>query len=283
VSPQLQQIKKTWFITGASSGIGRLVTELLLERGHHVAATLRQVERLNPLAERYPELLRSYELDVREPQAISECVHTAIGDFGQIDVVLSNAGYGLFGAAEELSDDQITNQLATNLLGPIHLARAFLPNMRARRSGHFLQMSSMGGVLAVPGLSMYHVTKWGVEAFFDSVGAEVESFGIAVTLVEPGIIRNDFHKGIVRASPMAEYAQNSAMLGLTRGDIPQDQMIGDPRKIVEAIINVTERPHPPRRLLLGSDAYQWVHTALVDRLKAVEAQRDMAGRTDITV
>jgi len=274
-------MKKTWFITGASSGIGRLATEQLLARGHRVAATLRQAGRLKVLTERYSQLLRVYELDVRNPRAISECVDRAVSDIGQIDVVLSNAGYGLFGAAEELSDAQIADQIATNLLGPIHLARAFLPHFRTSGSGHFVQMSSMGGVLAVPGLSMYHVTKWGVEAFFDSVGAEVASFGINVTLVEPGIIRNSFHKSIVRAIPMSEYAQNPAMLSLTRDEIPHDQMIGDPQKIVEAIISVTHQLHPPRRLLLGSDAYRWVHAALLGRVKAVEEQRHTAGLTDI--
>jgi len=274
-------MKNTWFITGSSSGIGLLATELLLERGHQVAATLRQAGRLQSLAARFPQHLRVYELDVRDSQSISDRVKDAILDFGQIHVVFSNAGYGLFGAAEELSNEQIADQIATNLLGPIHLARAFLPHMRARAGGHFLQMSSMGGMLAVPGLSMYHVTKWGVEAFFDSVGAEVASFGVNVTLVEPGIIRNNFHKGIVRAIPMTAYAQNPAMLSLTRDEIPQDQMIGDPRKIVEAIIDVTERSHPPRRLLLGSDAYQWVHDALSGRLRAVEEQLASAKLTDI--
>jgi NAD(P)-dependent dehydrogenase (short-subunit alcohol dehydrogenase family) len=144
-------MKKTWFITGTSSGIWRLMTEQLLERGHRVAATLRQPERLKNLAERYSQQLWVHELDVREPRAISSCVDAAIRDLGRVDVVLSNAGYGLFGAAEELTGEQIADQIATNLLGPIHLARAFIPHFRASGSGHFLQMSSMGACLQYRG------------------------------------------------------------------------------------------------------------------------------------
>jgi NAD(P)-dependent dehydrogenase (short-subunit alcohol dehydrogenase family) len=274
---------KTWFITGTSSGIGRLATERLLARGHRVAATLRRPERLSALAAQYGDQLWVRELDVTDVQAIGQVVDAALDDLGPIDVVLSNAGYGLFGTAEELSDPQIADQIATNLIAPIHLARAFLPHLRGQGSGHILHMSSMGGLLAVPGLSLYHATKWGAEGFFESVGAEVAPYGVKVTLIEPGIIRTSFHDGIIRGQPMDAYADNPALLGLTRDEIPHDQMIGDPAKVVDAIIAVTERSAPPRRLLLGSDAYSLVHAALTERLEAVESQRDSAALSDFVL
>ena len=180
----------TWFVTGASRGFGRELTEQLLGRGHRVAATLRRPEQLDDLAARHGERLRVRALDVTDTAQVRLVVAEAFTDFGRIDVAVSNAGLGVFGAAEDLTDEQVEIMIATNLTASIQLARAVIPWLRAQGGGRLLQLSSMGGHIAFPAFSMYHATKWGIEGFYESLAAEVEPFGIRTTLVEPGMIPN---------------------------------------------------------------------------------------------
>lgn len=271
----------TWFITGTSSGFGRQMTELLLERGDRVAATLRDPARLHDLAERYGDRLWIRQLDVTDTALLREVVDAAFADLGQIDVVVSNAGYGVIGLAEELSDGQIERQINTNVIASIQLARAVTPHLREQGGGRFLQTSSMGGQIAYPAMSLYHASKWAIEGFFEAYAQEVEPFGIYTTLIEPGMVATDFYGSAdVAPSELPAYAGTQAA-AFTHGDgVPLEDMPGDPRKVAEAMIQIGDLKQPPRRQLLGSDAYGLVRDALQARLDAVEAQREVAFSTD---
>jgi NAD(P)-dependent dehydrogenase (short-subunit alcohol dehydrogenase family) len=273
---------KTWLITGTSSGFGRELTEQLLARGDRVAATLRQPEALDDLAGRYGGRLWVRRLDVTDTASIRAVVDAAFAELGRIDVVVSNAGFGLLGAAEEVTDEQIDRQLQTNVVGSIQLTRAVLPRLRAQGGGKILQISTMGGQFAYPGMSLYHASKWAIEGFFDSVGQEVAAFGIQVCLVEPGGARTDFAgRSLVLSPPNEAYAGTpAALLRAHAATRPTSAIPGDVHKMARAMIDAADAGETPRRLLLGSDAYRLVHAALSDRLAFVEAQRDLTLSTD---
>ena len=272
-------MRSTWLITGASGGFGRELTEQLLARGDRVAATLRRPERLETLAATYRDRLWVRELDVTDTARMRAVVDAAFAELGRIDVVVSNAGYGLFGAAEEISDEQIERQLATNLTGSIQLVRAVVPHLRAQGGGRILQLSSMGGQVAGPGLSLYHATKWGIEGFYESLAPEVAPFGISTVLVEPGIARTGFaFASAETAQPAPAYAGNPARA--VQG-YPLEAMPGDPAKMARMMIIAADADDPPARLLLGSDAYATVRAALRKRLELVESQRELARATDV--
>ncbi len=175
--------QRTWFITGVSSGFGHQLTEQLLERGDRVIGTVRDTGKVADLLERYHETFHAELLDVTDMAAIREVVERSFAELGRIDVIVSNAGYGLFGAAEELTDEQVEHIVATNLVGSIQLIRVALPHLRAQGGGRVIQISSYGGQVAFAGNSMYHATKWGIEGFVESVAQEVAPFGIGMTIV----------------------------------------------------------------------------------------------------
>ncbi|MFF9203221.1 SDR family oxidoreductase [Streptomyces sp. NPDC014986] len=274
---------RTWFITGTSSGFGRHLTEQLLARGERVAATARRTETLDDLAARYGEQLWRARLDVTDTSELRQVVDRAFAGLGRIDVVVSNAGYGLFGAAEELSDEQIDRQIATNLTASIQLARAATPHLRRQGGGRYIQIASIGGQVAFPAMSLYHATKWGIEGFWESAAAELAPFGIGVTLVEPGVARTGFGAGSsVLGTPLPAYADGPSgqLRGVLSGELPPLPAPGDPAKIAAAIIASADRPGAPLRLTLGSDAYAMATAALRDRLEALEAGRSLAHSTD---
>jgi NAD(P)-dependent dehydrogenase (short-subunit alcohol dehydrogenase family) len=275
-------MSKTWFITGTSTGFGRELTEQLLARGDRVAATLRRPEALDALAGEYGDQLWVQQLDVTDTDAVRAVVGVAFAELGRIDAVVSNAGYGLLGAAEELTDEQIDEQLQTNVVGSIQLARAVLPHLRAQGGGKFLQLSTMGGQMAFPGMSLYHASKWAIEGFFDSLGQEVAPFGIQVCLVEPGGARTDFAGRSLTMAPASEaYADTPVAFVRSMATTRQPSAIpGDVGKMARAMIDAADAPATPRRLLLGSDAYQLVHAALAERLAFVEAQKELTFSTD---
>lgn len=274
---------KTWFITGTSSGFGRQLTEQLLARGDRVAATVRNTSALDGLAAEYGSRLWRAELDVTDTARMRKVVEQAFADLGRIDVVVANAGYGLLGAAEELSDDQIDRQIATNLTGSIQLARAVIPHLRAQGGGRIVQLSSMGGQIALPAMSLYHATKWGIEGFWESTAADIAPFGIGVTLAEPGVARTEFASGSAdMAMPMAEYADHAPgmLRRMLAADAPAFPNPGDPAKIAAAIIASADQHEAPKRITLGSDAYELVTAGLRERLAALEAAKDLAHSTD---
>ncbi len=202
----------------------------------------------------------------------------SFSDLGRIDIVVSNAGYGVLGAAEELTDEQIDGMIATNLVASMQLARAVTPHLREQGGGHILQLSSMGGLITFAGFSLYHVTKFGVEGFFDAFAREVEPFGIRVTLVEPGRIRTSFGEATQQAPQHPAYADNPA---INREYMPMEDQSGDPAKVVAAMIEAADAEDPPLRLLLGSDAYTWVTAQVRERLSAFESQKSVAFSADI--
>jgi NAD(P)-dependent dehydrogenase (short-subunit alcohol dehydrogenase family) len=219
---------------------------------------------------------------VTDTPAIHRVVSEAFAVFGRIDVIVNNAGYGLFGAVEELSDEQITHQINTNLIGSIQVVRAALPHLRAQGGGRILQLSSMGGQIAFPGLSLYHTSKWAIEGFFESTAQDIAPFNIQTTLVEPGGARTGFFasSSAVYGQALPEYANTPA--GGTRGRVEGGEYLppGDPAKMVRAIIASVEEEKAPKRLVLGSDAYTMIHNALTERLAALEAQKSLAFSTD---
>jgi NAD(P)-dependent dehydrogenase (short-subunit alcohol dehydrogenase family) len=272
---------RTWLITGANSGFGRHLSEQLLSRGDRVAGTFRASGSVDDLVSRWPSTFRAYHLDVTDPAEITSVVDAAFADLGRIDVVVSNAGYGLMGAAEELSDEQIEHQIATNLTGSIRLIRAALPHLRAQGGGRILQLSSVGGQAAWPGGSLYHATKWGIEGFADALAGEVAPFGIGVTIVEPGGARTNFRYGSsVLADRIAAYDGTPAA-GIRRILTERTtQGVGDPALMATAMIASVDVSPAPRRLVLGSDAFQALEGALSARLADVQSQRESAAATD---
>jgi NAD(P)-dependent dehydrogenase (short-subunit alcohol dehydrogenase family) len=278
-----KQMNKTWLITGTSGGFGRAMAEQLLARGDRVAATTRKPGSLDELAARFGDRLWRSELDISDNAAIVGVVGKAFADLGRIDVVVSNAGYGLFGAAEEVSDEQLVRQLDVNLLGSMRLVRAVLPHLRAQGGGRILQVSSVGGQVAYPSLGVYHASKWGIEGFIEALVPEVAPFGIQATLVEPGGARTDWAGASAeRAQPLPAYEESTVGAMRRRMAAAGLQAFrGDPQKIAKAMIACADEPQAPRRLALGSDAYEALHSALNARLAALEAQKAIALSTDV--
>lgn len=275
---------KTWFITGASSGFGRQLTELLLEKGDRVAATVRKPDALKDLSAKYGDRLWVASLDVTDGAMVREVIDRAFAELHRVNVVVGNAGYALFGAAEEVADEQIERQIDTNLLGSIHVARAAIPNLRRQGGGRIIQISSSVGQAAYPTMGVYAATKWGIEGVFEGTIPEIAPFGIEVTLVEPGASRTNFASSSADAgktldvyenTPAGDFRRMAESLGLA-------MFPGDPRKVATAIIASADRHPAPKRLTLGSDAYTLVHKALTERLAALEAQKDLAYSTDST-
>src|ERR1035437_3935172 len=198
---------RTWFITGASTGFGRLLAEDLLNCGEHVAATARDLAKVQDLETKYPEAARAFALDVTKPAEIEKVARQGIAAFGHIDVLVNNAGYGVNGAIEEVSEDEFEPMFQTNIYGLIRTTRVFLPHMRERRSGHIFNLSSIGGLIGGAGWGFYNTTKFAVEGFSEALAAEMKPLGISVTIVEPGPFRTDFlgRSGKLAAKEITEY------------------------------------------------------------------------------
>jgi len=271
---------KTWLITGTSIGFGRTLTQKLLARGDHVLATTRSAGSLDGLAAQYPQQLKVLALDLGDTDALRHGIDAAFASVKRIDVVVSNAGYGLFGAAEELNDTQIDRQIAINLMASIHLIRACLPHLRAQGGGRIVQFSSEGGQVAYPGFSLYHATKWGIEGFVEAVAQEVTVFGIDFLLVEPGPTKTGFRAGLDQATPLPVYGQTPAQT--VRDAIASGSFVltGDVAKGCDAIIETVDGDDMPRRLALGSSAYTNIACELDKRRAALEAQKAVALATD---
>jgi NAD(P)-dependent dehydrogenase (short-subunit alcohol dehydrogenase family) len=273
--------QRTWLITGVSSGFGREMTEQVVERGDRVVGTVRDTGKVADLRERYPEMFQAETLDVTDTAAIRGVVDRSFGELGRIDVIVSNAGYGLFGAAEELSDAQIDRMIATNLVGSIQLIRAALPRLRAQGSGRVVQISSYGGQVAFPGNSMYHATKWGIEGFVESVAQEVASFGIGMTIVEPGGARTEFRYGSAQVAELMPIYDDTPAHGFLRMLDPESGLApGDPARMAARIVESVDVESAPLRMVLGSQALESTLTTLRKRIAGFEAQTELAASTD---
>src|SRR5580698_6858264 len=215
---------KVWFITGTSKGFGRVWAEAALARGDQVAATARDIKSLAPLVQRFGDQVAALALDVTDKGAVHAAIAAANARFGRLDVIVNNAGYGLFGAIEEISEAQARAQIETNLFGALWVTQAALPIMRAQGSGHIIQVSSIGGVNAFPTVGLYHASKWGLEGFSQALAAEVAGFGIKVTLVEPGGYATDWSgPSAKRAAPLPAYdGVHAAVASFRRSNTPGD-------------------------------------------------------------
>jgi NAD(P)-dependent dehydrogenase (short-subunit alcohol dehydrogenase family) len=263
-------MNKKWFITGASSGIGRNLTEQLLETGHTVFATLRKPELLNHLAEKHPGRLHVDYLELTDLASIEKAVTNAYEKLGQIDIAVSNAGIGVFGAVEELDSSMIIKQLEVNLLGSIMLIKALIPFLRKQpEGGHIVQVSSEGGQITYPGFSLYHASKWGIEGFVEATAQDVSSFNIRFTIAEPGPTGTNFGNSLRIAEPMDAY-QSTPVNEIRKFIDAGFGELDDVADVVEAIIKCTTLKNPPLRLPIGSVATKNLITGLQKRLDAIK-------------
>ena len=264
---------KVWFITGTSKGFGRVWAEAALARGDRVAATARRVDTLALLAERYGNQVAAIALDVTDKAAVRAAIHQAHANFGRLDVVINNAGYGLFGAIEEVSEAEARAQIETNLFGALWVTQAALPIMRAQGSGHIIQVSSIGGVNAFPTVGLYHASKWALEGFSQSLAAEVAGFGIKVTIVEPGGFATDWGgPSAQRAAPMPAYdGARAAIASFRATSIP-----GDPDATGPAILKVVDAKDPPLRVFFGSGGLPMTRAEYARRIETWEKWNDVA-------
>jgi NAD(P)-dependent dehydrogenase (short-subunit alcohol dehydrogenase family) len=274
---------KVWLITGCSTGFGRALAEAVLKKGDEVLATAREPEQLRPLIEDYPKIAKAVRLDVTSSQDIQAAVDTAIATFGRIDVLVNNAGYGLIGALEEVSDVDIRQQFETNFFGPLRLMRAVLPLMRQQGSGHVVNMSSTAGLVGFGGSSIYCGTKFALEGTSEALAKEVESFGVKVTLIEPGAFRTDFNGRSLAAAEQSidAYVPVSGASLQWFKDMDGKQP-GNPAASAQAIIQAVESLRPPMRLALGTDAMSLIHEKLEWVKTDLDAWQQVTVSTDYT-
>jgi NAD(P)-dependent dehydrogenase (short-subunit alcohol dehydrogenase family) len=241
---------KTWFITGTSRGFGREWTVAALERGDRVVATARDARTLDDIAAKYGDAVLTLALDVTDREGVFETVRRAHEHFGQLDVIVNNAGYGQFGMVEELSEKEARDQIETNLFGALWVTQAALPYLRAQGSGHIIQVSSIGGISAFANIGMYHASKWALEGISQSLALEVADFGIHVTVVEPGGFSTDWGGSSARhATPSPAYEgvrEQSARFRAQR-----THQVGDPTASSAAILKLVDASTPPLRVFFG--------------------------------
>ena len=243
---------RTWFITGSSTGFGRLLAEEVLKTGDHVVATARKVEQVADLEQKYPDQALALPLDVTKQDQVDAAVAKTLERFGRVDVLVNNAGYGVAGAIEEVSDAELDPMYATNVFGLLRVTRAFLPQLRKQRSGHILNLSSIGGLTAGPGWGLYQSTKFAVEGLSEALAQEVAPLGIRVTIIEPGPFRTDFlgRSGVEAAKRIEDYDTTADNARRYRSE-QHGRQPGDPLKAVLAMIQVVDSPNPPLAVVVG--------------------------------
>ena len=256
---------KVWFITGTSKGFGRIWAQAALERGDQVVATARNLDTLSGLVEEHGDAVLALELDVTDKPAVDAAIAAGHERFGRLDVIVNNAGYGLFGAIEEVSEEQARAQIETNLFGALWVTQAALPILREQGSGHIIQVSSIGGVQAFPTIGLYHASKWGLEGFSQSLAGEVAGFGIKVTLVEPTGYSTDWGgPSAVRAESIAAYEPVREQLAARLGAVRARR--GDPQATGPAILEIVDAENPPLRVFFGDGPLQIIHEEYARRL-----------------
>ncbi|MCE6989944.1 oxidoreductase [Dyadobacter sp. CY323] len=252
------ETQKVWFVTGASKGLGLVLVQKLLSNGIQVAATSRNVADLQAAAGDRTDLFLPLQVDLKSESSVQDAIEKTIGTFGKIDVVVNNAGYGLTGSVEELTDAEARENFDVNVFGTLNVIRKAMPHLRAQRSGHIFNISSIGGFTGdFPGFAIYCATKFAVNGLTESLAAEVKSFGIKVTVVEPGYFRTNFLTSGSLGIPqneIADYKEVREMQKAHQFDINGNQP-GDPGKAAEALIRISEETTPPLNLFLGQDAF----------------------------
>ena len=276
-----QSKHRVWFITGTSQGFGRELVRAALQRGDSVVATSRNPQAVAAAFSGAADRLLAASMDLRHLAEVSSVVESAVARFGRIDVLVNNAGYGVTGAVEEASETQIASIYDTNVFGLLRVTRAVLPYLRNQRSGHIVNLSSIGGLTGMPGWGIYNSTKFAVEGLSEALAAELAPLGIGVTIVEPGPFRTDFLGGSLEkaAQVLPDYEVTA---GKTRaGAVERNgKQPGDPAAAADAIIQAVTSPNPPLHLLLGKFAYERFHQKLDAFRREMESWRELTLATD---
>jgi len=268
-------MSKIIFITGASRGFGKIWAEAFLERGDKVVVTSRNISGLKNLVERYGNAVLPLELEVTNRAACFDAMAKAQAHFGNIDVVINNAGTGLFGTIEELDEQGARDMIDVNLFGTLWITQAALPILRAQGSGHIIQLSSALGIYSFPTVGIYSASKFAVEGLSDALAQEVKGFGIYVTLVEPNGFATDFNNSSVQSNPIAAYDDMKAKL-YALPEFSAADAYGDPKATSEAILKLVDAPNPPLRLFLGKKALPLAQYIYADRLNTWESWKDVS-------
>ncbi len=267
-------MSKVWFITGTSKGFGRIWAEAALARGDKVAATARNTGSLADLVERFGDGVLPIQLDVTDKAAVEAAVGQAHDRFGRLDVVVNNAGYGLFGTIEEVTEEQARAQLETNVFGALWVTKAALPYLREQGSGHIIQVSSIGGVNAFPTLGLYHASKWALEGLSQALAAEVRDLGIKVTIVEPTGFSTDW------AGPSSVHAEELPAYDAVRAAraeaMKRRGLRGEPAATGAAILKVVDAEEPPLRVFFGKGTLEMIRTEYANRLATWEQWDELA-------
>jgi NAD(P)-dependent dehydrogenase (short-subunit alcohol dehydrogenase family) len=285
-------MSSVFFLTGSSRGLGRAIAEAVLDGGHRLVATARDPRSLDDLVATHGDRILALALDVTDPDAAQTAIAAGVEQFGRIDVVVNNAGYADLAAVEDVTLEDFRRQVDTNFFGVVNVTKAALPILREQGAGHIIQVSSIGGRLATPGLSAYQSAKWAVGGFSSVLAAEVNLLGIRVTVLEPGGMETDWAGSSMEVPPISEpYRQTvGASAAMHNSDAVA---LGDPAKVAQVVLEVAELDEPPLRLILGSEAYAYATaaaraqaasderfkqlTASTDRDDATDAQRDPLG------
>ncbi|HEX4444313.1 MAG TPA: SDR family oxidoreductase [Galbitalea sp.] len=268
-------MSKNWFITGTSRGFGREWAIAALERGDRVAATARNLESLSDLTDKYGDNILPLELDVTDREADFAAVARAHDVFGSLDVVVNNAGYGHFGMIEEITERELRDQLETNLFGAFWVTQAALPYLREQGSGHIIQVSSIGGISAFPMIGAYHVSKWGLEAFTQSLAAEVASFGIHVTLIEPGGFSTDWAgDSAKRSEPNPAYDEFREKVAAGRAAAAANR--GNPGATGKVVLELVDAVEPPLRVFFGTSPLATAKADYASRIETWEKWNDLS-------
>ncbi|MEV0352395.1 SDR family NAD(P)-dependent oxidoreductase [Nonomuraea sp. NPDC050680] len=271
-------MSKVWFVTGSSRGLGRSFVEAALSRGDKVAAAARKAESLDDLVAAYGDAVLPLAMDVTDKAAVFESVTRAAEHFGRLDVIVNNAGYAQVGAVEELTEQQLRDQLETNLFGAVRVVQAALPYLREQRSGHIIQLSSAAGLIAMPLGGAYHASKWALEGLNEALAGEVAGFGVKVTIIEPGGFAtrsgknpDPLNNGHV-AEPDPAYDGLRQRLGAMAGKLPA----GDPAAAARALLKLVDSDNPPLRILFGQGFHPMIQQAYADRLKMWDDWQDLS-------
>jgi len=275
-------MSKVWLVTGSASGLGRSIAEAVLASGGRLVATARDPRKLDDLVKKYGAQIRSAPLDVVDEKAAMAAAQVAVDAFGRLDVVVNNAGYGDIAPFEQLSSERFKALIDTNFYGVVYMTRAALPIMRKQKSGCILQVSSVGGRLALPGSTGYHAAKWAVGGFTESLAQEVAPFGVKVCALEPGGMRTNWGTRANENIPelLPDYEPSvGAVTQMLKSHWGQEN--SDPAKVAQVVLRLAESDHLPAHLLLGSDAVQFAAQAEASRAADAEQWREMSVSTDV--
>ncbi|MEV0830448.1 SDR family NAD(P)-dependent oxidoreductase [Nonomuraea rubra] len=271
-------MSKIWFVTGSSRGLGRQFVQAALSRGDRVAAAARSTASLDDLVAAHGDAVLPLAMDVTDKAAVFESVKRAREHFGRLDVIVNNAGFAQIGAVEELTEQQLRDQMETNLFGAVWVVQAALPYLREQRSGHIVQLSSAAGVIAMPLGGAYHASKWALEGLNEALAGEVAGFGVKVTIVEPGgfATRDGKNPDPLANGHMAQPDPAYDDLRRRLGAVAGKQPAGDPAAAAQALLKLADLDNPPLRVLFGQGFYPMIQQAYADRLKMWDDWQDLS-------